>query len=146
MFLGVAALLACTTDAVDRSKFRTCKDASFCRRHRDVVSEPAVRGFACRERLLIRTCGPCAVALSSALCTHSPAPSPQFHVVAGHTRVDAGVVTAQLASATHGAPPFELSFRAYASGAVRLRIIEKNDLPPRWEVRLAASHSHISFA
>lgn len=40
----LAALLACSADAVDRSKFRTCKDASFCRRHRDVVSEPAVRG------------------------------------------------------------------------------------------------------
>ena len=28
--------------AVDRSKFKTCKDSGFCRRHRDVETEPVV--------------------------------------------------------------------------------------------------------
>lgn len=36
---------------------------------------------------------------------------------------------------TEKAPPFSLTLRAYNTGAVRMRILESNDLPPRWEVR-----------
>jgi len=32
--------------AVDRSKFRTCNDAGFCRRHRNQASEPEVSNSA----------------------------------------------------------------------------------------------------
>lgn len=41
--LCILASLLYTVTAVDRSKFRTCQDASFCRRHRDKTSEPEVR-------------------------------------------------------------------------------------------------------
>ncbi len=72
----------------------------------------------------------------------SPAPPPfsQFRVVSGTAAVNAqgaGVLT--LASHVPQAPPFELTLRAYATGAVRARIIEKGNMPPRWEVRRAAA-------
>lgn len=41
--LCILASLLYTVTAVDRSKFRTCQDASFCRRHRDKTSEPEFR-------------------------------------------------------------------------------------------------------
>jgi hypothetical protein len=46
--LLAAAAAACllAADAVDRSKFRTCHDAGFCRRHRETKEEPEVRGGA----------------------------------------------------------------------------------------------------
>lgn len=45
MMIRAAVLLAALTaaTAVDRSKFRTCNDASFCRRHRSKTSEPEFR-------------------------------------------------------------------------------------------------------
>ena len=39
--LAALALLAGAL-AVDRSKFRTCNDAGFCRRHRGKTAEPEV--------------------------------------------------------------------------------------------------------
>ena len=46
----------------------------------------------------------------------------------------AGEGKAQLATAVPGAPPFDLTLRAYNTGAVRMRILEHSELPPRWEV------------
>jgi hypothetical protein len=45
----VALALAASALAVDRSKFRTCNDAGFCRRHRSKAAEPEVgeRAGAC---------------------------------------------------------------------------------------------------
>jgi hypothetical protein len=40
---ALAAALAAVA-AVDRSKFRTCDQAGFCRRHRSKAAEPAVSG------------------------------------------------------------------------------------------------------
>lgn len=40
--LLVAAALLALVAGVDRSKFRTCNDAAFCRRHRSKTAEPEV--------------------------------------------------------------------------------------------------------
>jgi hypothetical protein len=42
LVLVAAASLLGHADAVDRSKFRTCKDAGFCNRHRSKTAEPEV--------------------------------------------------------------------------------------------------------
>jgi len=47
--LLLAALAFAPAAAVDRSKFRTCEQASFCRRHRSVEAEPEVRGRLARR-------------------------------------------------------------------------------------------------
>jgi hypothetical protein len=47
LFVGAAV-------CVDRSKFRTCEDASFCRRHRTVTSEPEVRRARVAATLRVR--------------------------------------------------------------------------------------------
>ena len=61
-------------------------------------------------------------------------------MLADSATVDAaGAGSLRLASAAPGAPPFALSLRAYATGAVRVRILEAGDLPPRWEVRGAST-------
>jgi hypothetical protein len=39
---AVGALLVLRASAVDRSKFRTCKDTGFCSRHRDRETEARV--------------------------------------------------------------------------------------------------------
>jgi len=51
--LAVAALLLATTQAVDRSKFRTCQDTRFCRVHRKPpVPPPAYRVDAANVALV----------------------------------------------------------------------------------------------
>ena len=101
MRAATLALLALAVGAVDRSKFRTCETAAFCRSHRGKAAEPELR------------------------------------VVTPSLRVDAkGVVTAEVSAAVPGAPPFELTLQAFATGAVRMRVLEKGDFPPRWEVRV----------
>jgi hypothetical protein len=45
-----------------------------------------------------------------------------------------GLLTATLHSAAAGAPHFALSLEAFDSGAARLRVLEKTDQAPRWEV------------
>lgn len=49
LLIVLGALLGslASVSAVDRSKFRVCQDASFCRRHREVDSEPEVRSLLC---------------------------------------------------------------------------------------------------
>lgn len=42
-FLLLLAACLSATEAVDRSKFRTCEMSSFCRSHRGKASEPEVR-------------------------------------------------------------------------------------------------------
>ena len=44
--LVVAAAVLGACHAVDRSKFRTCDSAGFCKRHRSKTAEPAVRARA----------------------------------------------------------------------------------------------------
>lgn len=60
----------------------------------------------------------------------------QFRVSPDSVRVDeaAGVLTATLYSAVDGAPPFALSMHVHENGMARMRIVEKNELPARWEV------------
>ena len=59
----------------------------------------------------------------------------QLRIVPPSIRVGTnGVMTAEVTSASPGSPPFELSLAALSTGTVRMRILEKNDLPPRWEV------------
>lgn len=98
---------------------------------------------------LSQRCGPLRGSghVSSAQCattlTFLPHPTPtppylgrlQFRVISGSAKVTAGVVTAELATHVTGAPPFSLTLRAYSTGVLRMRVLEKNDLPPRWEVR-----------
>jgi len=74
---------------------------------------------------------------------------PELRVVLPSVRVDGkGVVTAELSAAVPGSPPFELSLQAFATGAVRMRVLERGDMPPRWEVRvrfyqlLLGCHTH----
>ena len=99
LVLCALALLSAVS-AVDRSKFRTCETAAFCRSHRGKSAEPELR------------------------------------IVTPSLRVDgSGVVTAEVSAAVPGAPPFELTLQAFATGAVRMRILEKGEFPPRWEVR-----------
>lgn len=51
-------------------------------------------------------------------------------------RIDAaGAVNAELSMASPGAPPLDLTLTALSSGALRVRMLERHDLPPRWEVR-----------
>ncbi len=45
-----------------------------------------------------------------------------------------GRVSLTLHAAVAGAPHFELTAQAYDSGAARVRILEKTDMSPRWEV------------
>jgi hypothetical protein len=45
-----------------------------------------------------------------------------------------GLLTATLHSAAAGAPHCALSLEAFDSGAARLRVLEKTDQAPRWEV------------
>jgi hypothetical protein len=66
----VALALAASALAVDRSKFRTCNDAGFCRRHRSKAAEPEVGeragATAPRRAAPTLTCArPCALAPSS---------------------------------------------------------------------------------
>jgi len=42
LFGLVSTFFVESVGAVDRSKFRTCNDAGFCRRHRNQASEPEV--------------------------------------------------------------------------------------------------------
>ena len=98
--LALAALLACGAEAVDRSKFRTCQDAGFCRRHRSKTAEP------------------------------------EFRVLPATVAEAGGLLAATLHGAAAGAPHFALSLEAFDSGAARLRVLEQNDMTPRWEVGL----------
>jgi hypothetical protein len=61
---------------------------------------------------------------------------PELHLSPGTISVDAASATlsATLLSATPGAPPFDLRVHFYASGVARVRILERDEKPPRWEV------------
>ena len=77
------------------------------------------------------------VCLTAAAPPHTHPPLTQLRVLAPTVRLDAaGVVLAEVHSAAAGAPPFDLSLSGLASGAVRMRLLERHDLPPRWEVRV----------
>jgi mannosyl-oligosaccharide alpha-1,3-glucosidase len=47
--------------------------------------------------------------------------------------VEAGVMTGTVASEAPGAPLFDLRVASTVSGAVRVRLTERDDRPPRWE-------------
>jgi hypothetical protein len=125
---ALAALLSAAS-AVDRSKFRTCGQASFCKRHRDAVTEPEVRPRRPPE----------ALAPACAYVKRSRHPSSfhsQFRVAPDSVKVEesTGLLSATLYQAVDGAPPFDLRITTYASGSARMRIVENNGLPARWEV------------
>lgn len=58
----------------------------------------------------------------------------QYHVVSSTVRVLDGSATAELHSSEDGAPPFNLDVRFYRTGTARVRVTEKTDQEPRWEV------------
>jgi hypothetical protein len=61
---------------------------------------------------------------------------PELHITPGTISVDPATATlsATLLSAAPGAPPFDLRIHFYASGVARVRVLERDDKPPRWEV------------
>ncbi len=76
---------------------------------------------------------PAQASLVSTSRVHSPL---QFRVLSDSVSYGAeGALTATLHAAVAGAPHFALSIQAYDSGAARVRILEKTDMTPRWEVR-----------
>jgi hypothetical protein len=49
--------------------------------------------------------------------------------------VAGAVLTGRLDGGEDGAPPLGLTVRALDTGAVRIRVVEQDGRPPRWEVR-----------
>lgn len=116
--------------AVDRSKFRTCKDTSFCRRHRNSDISSTVRRSVCSCLLLA-----CVLTWCLGVCCPRPRGcSTQYSVVPSSLRVTDSTVVGELRSSEVGAPPFTLDVRFYRTGAARVRVTEKTDQAPRWEV------------
>jgi len=142
--------------AVDRSKFRTCSDAGFCRRHRGKAAEPEVserasgRASKASKRASAERRLPASlrrrrrryrrfVARTRSPSAHPPHPTnafpAQFRVLPATVADAGGLLVATLHSAVAGAPHFSLSLEAFDSGAARMRVLEKTDQAPRWEVR-----------
>ncbi len=60
----------------------------------------------------------------------------QLRVVDGTIKLNsaAGALLATVSSASPGAPPLQLDISFYESGIARVRITEKDERTPRWEV------------
>jgi hypothetical protein len=61
-----------------------------------------------------------------------------MRVDAASVVLEGDTLTARAASAVAGSPPFALTLRFLDTGAVRMRLLEATDAPPRWEVRARA--------
>ena len=61
---------------------------------------------------------------------------PELRVLPASVALSGGDITASMHSDAPGAPPFRLVVHIYESGVARVKIMEVNDLPPRWEVRV----------
>lgn len=127
-------LLAAPADAVDRSKFKTCNQSGFCRRHRSKASESPVR--VDRRRLVL----PCVRAPAVCGCTHPaggtsrvlrlPAPRCVQLQLDAPPALEGG----QLVGTVSGAgSPLLFTAAFLSSGAVRVRLTEK-DMEARWQV------------
>lgn len=58
----------------------------------------------------------------------------QFRLLPDSVKTSDGVLAATLHSAATGAPHFDLKVFTFDNGAARVKVLEKTDMSPRWEV------------
>lgn len=132
----IVLCFAAVSNAVDSSKFKTCSQSGFCRRHRSKTSEPTVSHFHTRSLSL------------SLFLTRSVRLSVLTHATPCH-RCDnqlslstpPTLIGATLEGTVAGADvPLTLRADFYSSGAARIRL-EEAGMAPRWTVRRAGPAS-----
>lgn len=150
-------LLACCVQAVDRSKFRTCKDTAFCKRLQYVnaaLPHSALIKFWCaQERRIVRCArlrARCKICFRFGLprkrnC-HWPAVQDSSALLTGDLRngrhplqvINLNNVLFSLHNLTQNDPgqdPLELKVQVLRYGVVRMSVREKRPKHPRYEVK-----------
>lgn len=91
--------------------------------------DPSMRSRAWPSAIFISTNYPCIN-----LVTDLDGIRLQWALDPSSIAVSGAVLTGRLDGGEEGAPPMGLTVRALDTGAVRIRVVEQDGRPPRWEV------------